>query len=169
MNRRKVVQALFIVLCVLAAVPVAAATAPPNDAPACNPAPTATPASADNPQQPVDESIGGVGAASTCTAHCYDGSTVTCGESSSCYAQDQQCWGMGQTGYCEDSSGKTYCQSSCPTGCNAAILCGAGPGGGFLDCSGDYYCNQAEGCWVVCDSTTLWCPGASTYDCPYPN
>lgn len=167
MKQPKIVQTLLIGLFVLAAAPVAAATASPADAPACTPASATAPAQTDGAQQPVVETSGGIGAASTCTADCWDGSSVTCDEGPSCSAQDSDC-NSGIRGYCEDGSGRTYCPICPSSGCTAATFCSGGPGSS-IECSGDNYCNQAFGCWVYCDGVTTWCPDADKSSCPLVN
>lgn len=161
MNRRNLVQTLFIGLFVLAVAPVGAAPAAIADAPTCSPVSTTAPASPDGLLQPAIATSDGIGAASDCTADCWDGSSVTCG-GSTCSAQDSNC-SVGVQGYCEDGSGTTFCPA-CQ--CYASTLCPGGGPANAIDCSGETYCNEASGCWVHCDGVTTWCPGVDRQTCP---
>lgn len=60
--------------------------------------------------------LAGIGAQSDCTADCWDGSSVTCDQGTSCSATDSAC--MAERGHCWDNfNGYQYCPEcveSCP-------------------------------------------------------
>jgi hypothetical protein len=104
---------------------------------------------------------GGVGEASTCTAHCWDGSTRTC-TGTSCTAVDSSC--SSQRGYCwSNSEGYKYCPT-CQASCTASC---ANAGGGSVSCTsttGDYYC--LNNCYAYCDGQYHLCPHIQG-SCPF--
>jgi hypothetical protein len=101
---------------------------------------------------------GGVGEASTCTAHCQDGSTRTC-TGTSCTAVD---WSCPLSGYCwSNSEGYKYCPAaSCP--CYASTTCS---NGSHVSCQGtNNDCYSVNHCYAYCDGVYHLCPNVG--NCP---
>jgi hypothetical protein len=105
----------------------------------------------------------GIGQASVCIAHCWNGSTQTC-TGTSCFAVDSSC--PGERGYCwSNTEGTKYCPEcqSCQ-GCTASC---ANAGGGTVSCTsctGDYFC--VNNCYAYCDGVYHWCPNPKPI-CPF--
>lgn len=161
MGRSDVTRTLWLALLALGLASFGAAPVSADEVPACNNASTATLAFAPDLLDAAVETSDGIGAASTCEAQCWDGSTVVCDEGSSCTAQDSNCsWGV--QGYCEDSSGRKYCPP-CPDECSATASC---PSGGSVTCEGTDQCIAVDGCYAYCDGTYHWCFEADPNSCP---
>jgi hypothetical protein len=100
---------------------------------------------------------------SVCTAHCWNGGTVTC-TGTSCSAVDSAC--PGQRGSCwSNAEGTKYCpQCQQPQGCTASC---ANAGGGSVSCTsstGDYFC--VNNCYAYCDGFYYMCPNPKPI-CPF--
>jgi hypothetical protein len=93
---------------------------------------------------------------STSTAHCNDGSTVTC-TGTSTTAVDANC-SAGQRGYCTGSSGTIYCPA-CPTGgCTATATCSNGSTVSCTSAPGYSGCFGLKNCYADCGGALVWCP-----------
>jgi hypothetical protein len=105
---------------------------------------------------------GGIGAASVCTAHCWDGSTRTC-TGTSCTADDSSC--PSQRGNCwSNAEGTKYCpQCSSPT-CDASTTCINGSSVYCQGTSGD--CFSYYQCYAYCDGNYHLCSGPLPQVCP---
>jgi len=91
----------------------------------------------------------GVAVTSSCTAHCWDGSTVTC-SGTTCSAQDSNCVGGGQ-GQCTGTSSGTILCPSCPT---CTTTCQSG---GSVSCRYGSTCTTRKNCWAMCDGVLFTC------------
>lgn len=94
----------------------------------------------------------------SCTAYCWNGTSVTC-SGTSCSEVDSNC-NSGQRGYCYgSSSGYKYCPAC--SGCSATATCN---GGGSVSCTGTSSCYHINGCYAYCDGAYHWCANHGT--CP---
>jgi hypothetical protein len=99
---------------------------------------------------------GTVGAFGTCTANCWDGSTVQC-SGTNCNASDSAC-SAGQQGGCWGSSSGSQSCPDCPynpTPCYASAYCGNGI---TVSCQGTApNCAAQDYCYAYCDGVYYWC------------
>jgi len=103
---------------------------------------------------------------SSCTANCWDGSTVAC-SGTSCSAHDSNC-SSNFRGYCTGSTtGTRYCPvcpPTCSAPCSATTICANGVKLRCDGCSGD--CFSFYQCYVYCDGSYTFCPDLGGQSCP---
>jgi len=88
------------------------------------------------------------------TAHCWDGSTVTCtGTSSS--AVDSNC-ASGQRGYCTGTDTGTINCPACPS-CTATATCSNGSTVSCTSAPGYTGCFALKNCYADCGGALVWC------------
>lgn len=164
MDQPNLTRALFLGLSTLALAAMGAApAAAAADASACTPASTAAVVSADGSLEEAVETSDGIGAASTCTADCWDGSTVTC-DGSSCSAVNSDCDPNMVRGYCEADGTKKHCPP-CEE-CRATASC---LNGSSVSCTGQSHCAEVNSCYAFCDGVEYWCFDADPNTCPVFN
>ena len=98
-----------------------------------------------------------VGAFSTCTAQCWDGSSVQC-SGTNCTATDSAC-SVGERGSCWGNTSGGFncppCEEPPPTACYASAYCG---NGNSVSCQGTApNCFEQDYCFAYCDGTYYWC------------
>lgn len=157
--KRRVSLGIALLSLVFGSLPVLAATADPAaEALAAIFAPASAP-DPGVPSQPQDAAkLPSITLTADCTAHCKDGSTVSC-SGSSCSAIDSAC-SSGQRGSCTANGVTTYCPSC---DCTAMVACSPS---GMASCLSHYNdCFELKKCYAECDGVLHWCPSHGV--CPF--